>query len=54
MNIRSKVTEGERLSSAMASQARSFPPVYRSMVAAGEGSGGLDQVLDRLAEYFEK
>ena len=52
--VRSKVTEGERLSDAMTAHARSFPPVYRAMVAAGESAGGLGQVLDRLADYLEK
>ncbi|TGY90389.1 type II secretion system protein GspF [Marinicauda algicola] len=54
MTVRGRVTEGERLSDAMAEHASSFPPVYRAMVAAGEGSGGLSQVLDRLADYLEK
>lgn len=54
MTVRSRVTEGERLSEAMTEHAASFPPVYRAMVAAGESSGGLSQVLERLAEYLEK
>jgi len=54
MGVRAKVTEGERLSDAMAAHDRSFPAVYRAMVAAGEGAGGLGQVLDRLADYLEK
>jgi general secretion pathway protein F len=31
-----------------------FPPYYASMVRAGEASGALDIVLDRLAEFLEK
>ncbi len=54
MGVRAKVTEGERLSEAMTANGRSFPPVYRAMVAAGESAGGLGQVLDRLADYLEK
>ncbi len=54
LGVRAKVTEGERLSDAMAAHGRSFPAVYRAMVAAGEGAGGLGQVLDRLADYLEK
>ncbi len=54
MGVRAKVTEGERLSDAMTAFPRSFPPVYRAMVSAGEGAGGLGQVLDRLADYLEK
>lgn len=54
MGVREKVTEGERLSEAMAAYPDSFPGVYRAMVAAGEGAGGLGRVLDRLADYLEK
>lgn len=54
MTVRGSVTEGERLSDAMAKHPRSFPDVYRAMVAAGESSGGLARVLERLADYLEK
>lgn len=53
-DLRSRVMEGERLSDAMAAHPGSFPPVYRAMVAAGEMSGGLGAVLDRLADYLEQ
>ncbi|MGP1276488.1 MAG: type II secretion system inner membrane protein GspF [Caulobacterales bacterium] len=52
--LRERVLEGERLSTAMQGFAASFPPVYRAMVAAGESSGALGTVLDRLAVYLEK
>lgn len=52
--VRGQVTEGERLSDAMATQPESFPGVYRAMIAAGESAGGLSAVLDRLADYLEK
>ncbi|MGO1720196.1 MAG: type II secretion system F family protein, partial [Luteimonas sp.] len=35
------VVEGFRLSEAMARQGKAFPPLYRAMVAAGEGTGAL-------------
>jgi general secretion pathway protein F len=54
MEVRAKVVEGERLSEAMAAHPRSFPGVYRAMVAAGESAGGLSLVLDRLADYLEQ
>lgn len=54
MAVRARVVEGERLSAAMDGFPKSFPAVYRAMVAAGEGAGGLDQVLQRLADYLEK
>lgn len=54
MSVREKVTEGERLSEAMAAHPKSFPGVYRAMISAGEGAGGLGQVMERLADYLEK
>ena len=54
MSVRARVTEGERLSEAMAGEPKSFPPVYRAMIAAGESAGGLGLVLERLADYLEK
>lgn len=53
-DLRARIIEGQRLSEAMAAHAPSFPDVYRAMVAAGELSGGLAQVLERLADYLEK
>lgn len=54
MEVRAKVVEGERLSESMAAHPRSFPGVYRAMVAAGESAGGLGLVMDRLADYLEQ
>lgn len=49
-----QVLEGFRLSEAMARQGDAFPPLYRAMVAAGESSGALPQILDRLADLLER
>lgn len=54
LGLRARVVEGERLSGAMAGYPDSFPPVYRAMVAAGESTGALGAVMERLAEYLEK
>jgi general secretion pathway protein F len=48
------LTEGFRLSDAMARQGRAFPPLYRAMIAAGENSGSLPEILDRLADFTER
>lgn len=48
------VVEGMRLSDAMARLGPAFPATYRAMVAAGESSGSLPQVLERLADLLEK
>ncbi len=48
------LTEGYRLSDAMARQGNAFPPLYRAMIAAGESSGALPEILDRLADLLER
>jgi general secretion pathway protein F len=52
--VHSGVVEGQRLSDAMARLGPAFPATYRAMVAAGESSGSLPQVLERLADLLEK
>ena len=48
------VLEGRRLSDAMALQGQAFPPLYRAMVSAGETSGALAPILERLADGLER
>lgn len=51
--VRSKVTEGYTLSDSLGDYPYVFDELFRSMVAAGEKSGHLDAVLERLADYAE-
>lgn len=53
MAVRSKVMEGYSLADSLAEFPRAFPPLYRATVAAGEHSGHLDLVLNKLADYTE-
>ena len=48
-----EVRGGKDLSSALSMFPRIFPDIYVNMICAGEASGQLDTVLDRLAEYQE-
>jgi general secretion pathway protein F len=48
------VLEGLRLSAAMARLPRAWPPLYRAMIAAGESSGSLPEILTRLADVQER
>lgn len=51
--VRSKVTEGYTLADSLADYPYVFDDLFRSMVSAGEKSGHLDSVLERLADYAE-
>src|SRR5688500_13023533 len=53
MSLRARVMEGASLAQAMAEFPDSFPDVFRSTVAAGEQSGRLEVVLEKLADYAE-
>ena len=52
-DVRALVTEGYSLSDAIAVYPNSFPEIYRASISAGEQSGTLDKVLERLADYLE-
>ena len=54
MALRSRIQEGYTLSDSLREHPRVFDSLFCSMVAAGEKSGHLDVVLNRLADYTEQ
>jgi len=52
-HLRSEVNAGSPFARALASAPREFDEVYRGVVAAGEQSGALGRVLERLADDLE-
>jgi len=53
LGVRSRVMEGHTLADGLAEFPQAFPELYRATVAAGEHSGFLDSILERLADYAE-
>ena len=51
--VRSRVLEGRTLAEGLGTFPRVFPEIYRATVSAGEQSGHLDAVLERMADYTE-
>lgn len=51
--LRSEVNAGSTFARALAAHPREFSAVYTAVVAAGEQSGALDAVLERLADDLE-
>ncbi len=52
--MRADVVEGARLSEAMTLAPGAFPPLVRAVTSAGEMSGKLGDIMERLATYLER
>jgi general secretion pathway protein F len=52
--VRERVNEGSSLADAFAQHPRVFSPLFVNMTRAGERSGALEIVLERLADFTEK
>jgi general secretion pathway protein F len=51
--VRARVLEGHSLAAGLNDFPQVFPELYRATVAAGEQTGHLDLILERLADYTE-
>jgi type IV pilus assembly protein PilC len=54
VSVREDVESGSSVAQAMESEPGVFDPLYRSVVRAGEGSGRLEEALDRIAYQLER
>jgi general secretion pathway protein F len=52
-SLRENLNEGTSFAKSLAQHPHVFPPLYVNMVAAGEASGTLEGVLERLADFME-
>lgn len=52
--VHSGVFEGRRLADALGAEPKSFPALYRAMVSAGESSGSLPTIMERLSDLMER
>lgn len=52
-DVRADISSGNSFSSAVKKFPRAFPNLFISMVEAGEASGGLAEILGKVASYFE-
>jgi len=52
--IRTDIGQGKKMADAMMKHPKIFDRLYINLVRAGEDSGVLDQILNRLANYIEK
>jgi len=54
INVREEVEGGLSLSEALEVESDIFPRLFISMIEAGEAGGVLDEVLEEMADHFEK
>jgi type IV pilus assembly protein PilC len=52
--VRDDIEAGSSLSESLGRHPRVFSDFFVNMVRAGESSGRLDEILDRVATYIEK
>lgn len=53
MDVRKKVSEGQLLAEPLAARPKIFPPMVVQMISVGEQTGNLDDMLDKIADFYE-
>ena len=54
VSIKSDIEAGNSLSSSFAKYPNAFPEIFTNMTKAGESSGSLNEILERVADYLER
>lgn len=54
LNIKGDIEAGNSLSAAFAKYPDAFPGIFSNMIRAGESSGSLNEILERVADYLER
>ena len=52
MRSRESIAGGETIAAPL-QQSRVFPPMVTSMIAVGEATGGLDEMLSKIADFYD-
>lgn len=52
MNARARIREGDKINEPL-EKSKMFPPMVVHMISIGEESGALDQMLSKIAEFYE-
>lgn len=53
MKVRREVSEGQTLAEPLKKEPKIFPPMVSQMIAAGEQTGALDDMLNKIADFYE-
>ena len=53
MKARSSIKEGETIAAPLSQEKRVFPPMVVQMVSIGEATGGIDEMLNKVADFYE-
>ncbi len=53
MRARDSIKEGETIASPLSQEKRIFPPMVIQMVSIGEATGGIDDMLNKVADFYE-
>ncbi|RNA70218.1 type II secretion system F family protein [Alteribacter keqinensis] len=54
VSVSEDIRTGSTFSDAAEKQRHVFPPLFTNMLKAGEAGGNIEEILDRLAVYYEK